>query len=416
MSPRPIMLVSGHVRPIPGVLPVGGAARQAVKLSRALRVRGVDARIVTFRPRLRFPWREVVDDVPVCYVDSLYWLLRYRGTRRFEAMLRVGVLVAYLVRHQREYDVIHIHTGATATALAGVLAGRWLNKPTVLKITNSGERFDLYRFYQASGLPGARRLAKSLRSATCVVTLNEEATHQLMTEGFYSRQIVRIPNGVEVDRIPQKPCYETDGWLNILYIGRLHTSKGLDVLLEALVRLPQALAWHLILVGSGPARATLARQIDTLGLKDRISFTGEVANVIPCLRQADIFVLPSRTEGISNALLEAMTVGLPCVASDNAGNRQVLIHGETGLLVPIGDAETLAYTLACLLTDTRLRERLGRAARHLVETRFDIAYVAEAYLTLYQQLIISSPQAPDSQSLIRHPSLQEAPPPRRDVF
>lgn len=386
MNPRPIMLVSGHVRPVPGDLPVGGAARQAVKLSRALRVRGVEACILTFRPRLRCPRYELVDSVPVRYVDSLYWLLRYRGVRRLEAMLRVGVLVAHLARHHREYDVIHIHTAATATGLAGVLAGRWLSKPTVLKITNSGERYDLHRFYKVSGLPAARRLARFLRSASCVVALNEEASHQLVADGFHPKQIVHISNGVNVDCVQPKPSYETSGSLSILYTGRLHTSKGLEVLLGALAQLPQAPTWQCILVGSGPTHTALVRQSSTLGLKDRIIFTGEVADVTPYLQRADVFVLPSRTEGISNALLEAMAAGLPCVATDNAGNRRILTHGETGLLVPLGDAEALANNLASLLTNTRLRERLGRAGRHLVETRFNITRVAEAYLGLYQQL------------------------------
>ena len=123
VHPQPVMLVSGNVRSVAGNLPVGGAARQAVKLSRALRALGVDTHIVTHRPRLRFPWRERVDTVPVHYVDSLYWLLHRKGLRRLEALLRLGVLMIYLARHRQKYDVIHIHTAATATALAGTLAG-----------------------------------------------------------------------------------------------------------------------------------------------------------------------------------------------------------------------------------------------------------------------------------------------------
>lgn len=380
------MLVSGHVRPMPGDLPVGGAARQAIKLSQALRARGVEVRVITSQPQRRSPKHDSVDSVSVHYVDSLHWLFRHPGMRRLEAILRVGVLLAYLVRHRHEYEVIHIHTAATATALAGALAGRWLSKPTVLKITNSGERYDLDRFYQVSGLPFARWLGKLLRSASCVVAMNEEAVQQLMADGFHAEQITHIPNGVEVDSIQPKQSYSVDERLSILYVGRLHASKGLDVLLESLARLPQALVWRLTLVGSGPAHAVLTRQVESLGLKKQVLFTGEVTNVTPYLQQADIFVLPSHTEGISNALLEAMAAGLPCVATDNAGNRRILTHGETGLLVPVNDAESLADSLTSLLTDARLRERLGRAGRHCVETRFNISRVAEAYLGLYRQL------------------------------
>jgi glycosyltransferase involved in cell wall biosynthesis len=384
--PQPVMLVSGNVRSVAGNLPVGGAARQAVKLSRALRALGVDTHIVTHRPRLRFPWRERVDTVPVHYVDSLYWLLHRKGLRRLEALLRLGVLMIYLARHRQKYDVIHIHTAATATALAGTLAGRWLSKPTILKITNSGTRNDFYRFRDGSGLPAARQLAGVLRSATCVVTLNASAADELLSEGFDPGQLVHIPNGVDVDRFPPKSCYEAGTCANLTYVGRLYPSKGLNVLLEALAQLPPAPNWRLTLVGGGSARAQLAQQAGELGLEDRIEFVGEVPDVLPYLQQADLFVLPSHTEGISNALLEAMAAGLPCLATDNAGNRHVLTQNETGLLVRVGDAADMASALSTLLADAQLRERLGRAARHLVETCFSIASVTEAYLQLYREL------------------------------
>jgi glycosyltransferase involved in cell wall biosynthesis len=320
-------------------------------------------------------------------VDSLYWLLHRKGLRRLEALLRVGVLVTYLARHRQDYDVIHIHTAATATALAGTLAGRWLSKPTILKITNSGTRNDFYRFRDGSGLPAAKRLAGVLRSATCVVTLNASAADELLSEGFDPGQLVHIPNGVDVDHFPPKSRYEVGPCANLTYVGRLYPSKGLNVLLEALAQLPPVPNWRLTLVGGGSARAQLAQQAGELGLEDRIEFVGEVPDVLPYLQQADLFVLPSHTEGISNALLEAMAAGLPCLATDNAGNRHVLTHNETGLLARVGDAADLASTLSTLLEDALLRERLGRAARHLVETCFSIASVTEAYVQLYRELI-----------------------------
>jgi glycosyltransferase involved in cell wall biosynthesis len=403
------MLVSGNVRPVPGDVPVGGAARQAVKLSQVLRSRGVETYILTHRPRPRFPSHEVVDEVPVRYVDSLYWLLHRKGLRRLEAILRLGVLVAYLVRQRRAYDIIHIHTGATVTALAGVLAGRWLGKPTVLKITNSGALNDFHRFREGCGLPAPNRLAALLRSATRVVTLNVEAAHELAAEGFDPQQIVHIPNGVEVNRILPKSCYKGDAPPHLTYIGRLHVSKGLDVLLETLAQLPSGLDWRLTLVGDGPARAALTRQAKRLGLEDRVVFTGEVSDVRPYLQAADIFVLLSSAEGISNALLEAMAAGLVCVAADNAGNRRVLTHNQTGMLVPLGDTGVLTRVLASVLVDPRLRERLGQAARRFVEANFSLSRVTEAYLALYQRLMGNLAPEQDGQPLYSYPLLQDAP-------
>jgi glycosyltransferase involved in cell wall biosynthesis len=402
------MLVNGNVRPVPGDWPVGGAARQAIKLSQALLAQGVDTHIVTHRPRRRFPSSEVVEQVPVRYINSLYWRLRFRGGRRLETMLRLGALLAYLIRHRREYEVIHIHSGAAIAALAGVLAGRWLNKPTILKITSSGSRWnDFHRFRDELGLPAAERVSRLLCSATRVVTLNDQAAQELAAEGFEPGQVVHIPNGVQVAAIPPKARYDAAAQPNIVYIGRLYSSKGLDILLQALAQLPPDLAWRLALVGSGAARDSLVQLTKTLGLEERVTFAGEVADVLPYLELADIFVLPSRAEGISNSLLEAMSAGIPCIATDNAGNRRVMTHDETGMLTPVGDVAALADAVASLLVDAQLRERLGRAARQFVETHFDIALVADTYLALYKQLTGDSSQTLEDRPLFSYPLAQE---------
>ena len=116
-------------------------------------------------------------------------------------------------------------------------------------------------------------------------------------------------------------------------------------------------------------------------------FLGERLDAEHLLRAGQIFLLPSRSEGMSNALLEAMATGLACVASQTGGNIDLLEHGITGLLSPPGDAAALADTLSALLDDVSLRRRLGAAARELVMERHRMDHVIQRYADLYASLV-----------------------------
>lgn len=146
----------------------------------------------------------------------------------------------------------------------------------------------------------------------------------------------------------------------ILAVGRLHRQKGLDVLLEAFAR--GALApWQLVLLGEGREQPKLEAQAVQLGIADRVRFEGAVADPELYYRAANIFVLASRHEGTSNALMEAMAYGLPVVVSDRADSGLVA-DGRTGLVTPAEDAIPLGEALRSLTDDAALRARLGAAA------------------------------------------------------
>jgi len=120
-----------------------------------------------------------------------------------------------------------------------------------------------------------------------------------------------------------------------------------------------------------------------------VRFHGRVNDVPRHLAETDVFVLPSRSEGISNALLEAMAHGVPSIATDIPGNRDLIEDGRTGLLVPPDDAKALSEALLRLAGDRSLRETLGRAGRRLVEERFDLRIVAGKYAEMYRGLLSS---------------------------
>jgi len=154
----------------------------------------------------------------------------------------------------------------------------------------------------------------------------------------------------------------------IAAMGRLTSQKGFDLLLRAFASLAVARSgWSLTIIGDGPERANLERQIEALGLARRVRLVGLLRNPHQVLRRAAAFVLPSRYEGMPTALLEAMACGLPCVSYDcPTGPREIIQDGINGLLVPPGDVVELAQALGRVMDNDDLRRRLGGQAANVV--------------------------------------------------
>jgi glycosyltransferase involved in cell wall biosynthesis len=169
----------------------------------------------------------------------------------------------------------------------------------------------------------------------------------------------------------------------LLYVGRLHVEKGVDTLLDAWPRvLCQVPDGTLVLVGDGPLREDLqARGIP------RVLFVGNVQDPLPYLQAAEVFVLPSRSEGLSGALLEAMATGLPCVATAIGGTVDVVTDGVDGWLVPANHPDALAQRLTTALLDPPERARVGLAARQRVLREFSLTDVARRLAQVYRALV-----------------------------
>ena len=164
--------------------------------------------------------------------------------------------------------------------------------------------------------------------------------------------------------------------------------KGLDTLLRAFARLPRnGPPAELLLVGDGPARAEIEALARSLDLGSRIHFEPGTNNVVPWLQRIDIFVLPSRSEALSNSLMEAMACGCSPIASRAGGNPELVTDGETGLLYPVGDDEALAASLARLLGDDTLRRRLAAAAAHRIAGEFSLAAAARRMGEIYETVL-----------------------------
>lgn len=171
-------------------------------------------------------------------------------------------------------------------------------------------------------------------------------------------------------------------------VARLVPDKGLDGFLDAAARVAgQRPRVRFLIVGGGPLHASLARRARTLGIADRVIFAGVRSDIPRQLAAMDLFVLPTRREGFGVAFAEAMSMGKPVVGSDIGPIREVVVDGETGLLVPPDDPERLAQAIITLLADEPRRRAMGAAGRRRVEALFDEQTMCERTEAEYRRLL-----------------------------
>ncbi|HSL45273.1 MAG TPA: glycosyltransferase family 4 protein [Anaerolineales bacterium] len=386
---------------------VGGAERQAYKLSKTLKEKNVHVEIATGWWFRGTPQREVMDGIPVFRNHTLWEMFRIRGLRRFGGYLYMLSLFWYLWRRRKDYDILHVH-GLNYHAAVAVFAARLFGRKTIVKLANSGQASDILKMRQGQQLPLSRFLLPLALKSDRFVATSRAIAQELIAVGVPADRITQLPNGVETDEVPAKADYALHNPVRLIFVGRLHEQKGLDILFKAfqqLVRLYPDLNLRLQLLGDGPLRESLTHLAQQLGIASKVDFVGMTDQVFEYLQDADIFVLPSRAEGHSNALLEAMTCGLPSVVSDIPANLHVIADRQNGLTFTAVDPSSLAKAVTSLLEQPHVRERLGKAARQTIENKYSLDFIAERYISLYQE-VLADDQVKQTQ-LDFHPSEEE---------
>jgi glycosyltransferase involved in cell wall biosynthesis len=201
---------------------------------------------------------------------------------------------------------------------------------------------------------------------------------------------MQIPNGCNTEFFHPIAKKQLNSG-KIIFIGKLNPMKGVHILIEcfALLR-AEHLDIKLEIIGDGPDRKKLENMTKTLEISKAVCFYGEIKDVKKHLQEADLFVLPSFSEGLPNVILEAMSSGLPVIATRTGGIPDIIEDGSNGILVEPRNSDQLYKAISRILTNEKLAEQLSLKARETIESRFSIDHIARQYIKLYNKLTSSS--------------------------
>ncbi|MBD3306149.1 glycosyltransferase [candidate division KSB3 bacterium] len=281
----------------------------------------------------------------------------------------------------------------------------FVNLPADLKVAGIAAKLAgvpqiIYR--RGIGLPVKNRWLNRLlfQHVLTDVLTNSQATRQLLLQESSSliaeEKIAVIQNGIDLptfDQLPSRPIYSrTQDALILGNAGRLSPEKGQHDLIDLVKRLQErGIRCQVLIAGTGKLAIPLKQDAREAGVEQNVRFLGFVENIKALLESIDMFVLPSRYEGASNALIEAMAAGKPVVAFHVSSNPEIVVDGETGFLVEQGDLSALAHRVEALARDEALRATLGRNARKRVEEHFTMQRVVRELVALIEGTTYGNP-------------------------
>lgn len=362
-----------------GYLPcVGGAELQLAALAPLLRSRGCEIHILT-RGVTGLPSYDRIDNTPVHRIPTYQPKTLASLTFTWSALS--------LIRHLHP-DVIHAHALLSPTTTA-ILAKKVMGAPVVAKVLRGGTLGDLDRL--KSKPFGRSRLKWFSTNVDAFISISREIDRELSDLGIPESRRPYIPNGVDTPRFaPVTPeekrairaGLKLHGNPIVVFTGRLAAEKRVDQLLTIW---PRVRTLHknalLLILGNGEEKDRL-KNLAGAG----VIFPGRIEDVVPYLQAADLFVLPSATEGLSNALLEALSCGLPAVATDVGGASDVIIHGTNGWLIRPDQPCELEKAILVLLSNENLRASLAKEARNRILNSYSLPSTADRLESLYRKL------------------------------
>ncbi len=381
---------------------IGGAEKQAQLLSKKLIEKGVSVNLITGWWKFGTPRKEIIDGISVLRNFCLWGVFgvkNHRIIRVFGGLMYMMSLAAYLILHGREYDIIHIHQFLYPAFVSLLIGKKVLNKPVLVKSASSGVTSDIERLRQ---LPlGYFQLNYLLKELDELVAISKATGKDFKDIGYLESRISYIPNGVEVP-ITGKNTYAQV--IRVITITRLSQEKGVDVLLKAWAEVVvEQKHLKLLIVGDGSLESRLRSLSRSLGVAESVDFVGAVQEPSRYLIESDLFILSSRSEGMSNALLEAMSYAIPCIATNVGGNVEVLggdgreipkgkfVIGKNGLLTNPDDVKSLSQAVLFFARNQNEREEMGKRGRDYVKENYSIDSIADQYIALYERILDRRP-------------------------
>ena len=364
----------------------GGGAKATLKISHELARMGLDIYVLTSKFK-GLKSEESIRGIRVFRVPVKRKRVDFASTpEMFTFVLSAFPILLNLLKREK-IDIIHTFFGLPCGALS-FFVKKFFQIPYIIRMGGSDvPGFNPYRF-KTSFKVLKPLLLKIWQNAAILVAVSD-GLRRLALKADPNANIIVIPNGVDIEEF--KPLLIPKSKENhILFVGRLDSyRKGVQFLLQSLKKLNEEnLPCELTIIGDGPYRPRLEKMARNLNLKN-VEFLGYIPNKrLPIYyNQADVFVLPSYAEGMSNVILEAMACGLPIIATNVGGNPELVENGKTGLLIPPENVDALYNSLTKLLLNKKIRKAMGKSGRKNVKDHFTWDKIAEEYLRLYESIL-----------------------------
>ena len=359
---------------------IGGAEHSLLLTIQALQRKEVRCAVATFRMD---PSLDIFRNFP-CHLH----FFPLRRTYDWNA-LRMAVRFRRLIRSQ---GIRVVHTFFETSDIWGGLVAKLSGCPVLVS-----SRRDMGILRAQKHRMAYRLIAPLFDRVTAVC--DEVRAFCIQQDSLSPKKVVTLYNGVDLKGVAAarngtelRASEDLDGTFPVVIsVAHLRRIKGIDVLLNAAARVcrefPNATFLVVGKVVEPEYAGELREQTRALGLTDRVRFLGNRSDVFSLLKMSDIFCLPSRSEGFSNALLEAMACGLPCVATRVGGNAEAIEEGGNGFLVDNSDAELIADRILTLARDPERARQMGAVSREIVQKKFAIEAQTEQLIQLYESLL-----------------------------
>ncbi|MDY6992240.1 MAG: glycosyltransferase family 4 protein [Pseudomonadota bacterium] len=338
----------------------GGKEKQAHILSRELLNNNIRVNVLTYMNSITS--NREYESVPVDRVKKNTFSL--------------PVLLFKLIYYRFICNVLHVHTPSTIGKIIS-LAGAFLRFKVVFKFPNEN-LLDSKNWFQKYVW------SLMMRYVDLFVVLESDTKNKLLSSNVKNEKIFHVANGV---RVPEVNVNSDNKTVNIIFVGRLVSQKRCSDLINSCASLRSRCPdWHLTIVGDGPLRVELESLAITSGIGDKVTFTGYQDDTLDYMSAADVLVLPSSKEGMSNVLLEAMSLGLPIITTCVGSSSHQL--GNCGLpyLFEVGDVQALCEKLEELIQDKDSRKNYGHCLRMRCIKYFSIHNIAKQYIDQYGRI------------------------------
>ncbi|MEM2179039.1 MAG: glycosyltransferase family 4 protein [Candidatus Methanomethylicaceae archaeon] len=325
---------------------IGGVAQHVSGLANKLIEKGYDVKIISCENTLY---------IPISRLKNLSFSI-------FSLFKTIG----------RKYDIIHAHN------LPSIIPMKFAKGKKILTLHGIYSEQIKLLHGKFLGKISIWFEEKSLKWADKITVVSKKAREYYLGRGF---EVEYIPNAIDLKIIPEKGIKEYDK--QIVYVGRLSKEKGVDILIKAFEEIEDC---HLLIIGDGPERNTLIKfakgnpRIHFLGYKPR-------EEAIKYIKGSDILVLPSRQEGLSTTILEAMACKTPVIATNVGGNPEIIEHMKTGILVKSENIQEIKEAIKLLLENKELAKKIKEEAYNLIIKEYEWNRVIEKYLKLYNIIL-----------------------------